>query len=112
MDCLFCKIIAGQIPSRKIYGDDLTYAFVDIDPQAPTHVLVLPRKHISSLAQTEAGDESLMGHLLAVAAEIARDAGLSNGYRVVMNTGSDGGQTIDHLHLHLLGGRAMHWPPG
>jgi histidine triad (HIT) family protein len=111
-DCLFCKIIAGEIPSKVIYQDDSTYAFADIRPQAPTHLLILPRKHIASLAHTGSGDESLLGHLLAVATEIARKAGLSGGYRVVVNTGNDGGQTVDHLHLHLLGGRAMHWPPG
>jgi histidine triad (HIT) family protein len=111
-DCVFCKIIAGEIPSKQIYQDDLIYAFADIHPQAPTHLLVLPRKHIASLAHIGGGDESLLGHLLAVSAEIARKAGLQNGYRVVINTGADGGQTVDHLHLHVLGGRAMHWPPG
>jgi histidine triad (HIT) family protein len=112
VDCLFCKIIAGQIPSKLVYQDDRIYAFADIRAQAPTHLLVLPRKHIRSLAEIDGDDESLLGHLLAVSAEIARKAGLENGYRVVINTGDDGGQTVDHLHLHVLGGRSMHWPPG
>lgn len=112
MDCLFCKIIAGEIPSKLVFQDDLTYAFSDIHPQAPTHILVLPRKHISSLANVAADDHELLGRLLSVSSEIARQAGLAKGFRTVINTGADGGQTVDHLHLHLLGGRAMHWPPG
>jgi histidine triad (HIT) family protein len=112
MPCLFCKIIAGEIPSKKVFEDDLTYAFRDINPQAPTHVLVLPRRHIASLAETNAEDQTLMGHLLLVAERIASSEGLSKGFRTVINTGPDGGQTVDHLHLHVLGGRAMHWPPG
>jgi histidine triad (HIT) family protein len=112
MPCLFCKIIAGEIPSKKVFEDDLAYAFRDIHPQAPTHVLVLPRRHIASLAETNAEDQALLGHLFLVAARIASSEGLSGGFRTVINTGSDGGQTVDHLHVHVLGGRAMHWPPG
>jgi histidine triad (HIT) family protein len=112
MDCLFCKIIAGEIPAKMVYQDELACAFADIRPQAPTHLLVLPRKHIPSLAHIEAGDQALMGHLLSVSAALARQAGLSRGFRTVINSGDEGGQTVDHLHLHVLGGRPMHWPPG
>ena len=112
MFCLFCKIIAGEIPAEKLYQDDVSIAFRDISPQAPVHVLVVPRKHIVSLAASELADEAVLGHLHLVAAVVARSEKLSEGYRTVINTGSDGGQTVDHLHVHLLGGRAMHWPPG
>jgi histidine triad (HIT) family protein len=112
MACLFCKIIAGEIPSKKVFEDDLTYAFGDINPQAPTHILVVPRKHIPSLAEASAEDQEMLGYLHLVAARIARSEGLSKGFRTVINTGPDGGQTVDHLHVHLLGGRAMMWPPG
>jgi histidine triad (HIT) family protein len=112
MDCLFCKIIAGTFPSKTVYEDEQCYAFLDIDPKAPEHVLVIPRKHMASLAEAQKEDEPLLGHLLWAAAEIARQKKLANGYRVVISTGRDGGQTVDHLHVHLLGGRAMHWPPG
>jgi histidine triad (HIT) family protein len=112
MPCLFCKIIAGEIPSKPVFEDDLTYAFRDINPQATTHVLVVPRRHIASLAESGVEDTALLGHLHMVAARIASSEGLSNGFRTVINTGPDGGQTVDHLHVHLLGGRALHWPPG
>jgi histidine triad (HIT) family protein len=112
MSCLFCKIVDGTIPSTAIFEDDLCYAFADIHPQAPVHVLVAPREHITSIAETSADDRALLGHLIWAAAEIARTKGLSNGYRVVVNTGEDGGQTVDHLHVHLLGGRPLSWPPG
>jgi histidine triad (HIT) family protein len=112
MDCIFCKIIAGTIPSKKIFEDEQLYAFADIDPKAPVHLLIVPKKHIGSLADATAEDQALLGKLLAAAAEIARTQSLGNGYRTVINTGPDGGQTVDHLHLHLLGGRPMHWPPG
>jgi histidine triad (HIT) family protein len=112
MSCLFCKIIAGEIPSKKVFEDDLTYAFRDIGPQAPTHVLVVPRKHITSLAHAAEEDRELLGHLHWVAAKIANDEGLEKGFRTVINIGPDGGQTVDHLHIHLLGGRPMTWPPG
>ena len=112
MACLFCKIIAGEIPSKKVFEDDRTYAFGDINPQAPTHILVVPRKHIPSLAEASAEDQEMLGYLHLVAARIARSEGLSKGFRTVINTGPDGGQRVDHLHVHLLGGRAMMWPPG
>ena len=112
MNCLFCRILQGEIPSRAVFSDELCHAFADIQPQAPTHILIIPRKHIASLAETTAEEAGLLGHLMAKAAEIARERNLGGGYRVVVNTGGDGGQTVDHLHLHLLGGRAMHWPPG
>lgn len=111
-DCLFCKIAAGEIPVKRLYEDDLCLCFPDINPQAPTHVLIIPKKHIASHAHTGADDEKLLGHMMATTVDIARGQGLSGGYRVVMNTGRDGGQTVDHLHLHLLGGRHMTWPPG
>lgn len=112
MDCIFCKIVAGKIPSKKLYEDELTYAFPDINPQAPVHTLIVPRKHVASLDKTDSGDKALLSHLLDVARDLAKEQKLGNGYRVVINTGANGGQTVDHLHLHLLGGRAMHWPPG
>lgn len=112
MSCLFCKIIDGSIPSTAVYQDELCYAFADLHPQAPVHVLVAPRAHIASLGETNDGQSGLLGHLLRAAAQIARTKGLQKGYRVVINTGEDGGQTVDHLHLHLLGGRPMAWPPG
>ena len=112
MSCLFCRIVDGTIPSTAVYQDDQCYAFLDIDPKAPVHVLVVPRKHIASLAEAEEGDQALLGHLLWAAAEIARAKGLAKGYRVVISTGRDGGQTLDHLHLHVLGGRSQMWPPG
>jgi histidine triad (HIT) family protein len=112
MACLFCKIVAGEIPSNKVFEDDLAYAFRDTNPQAPTHILIVPRKHIASLAEAGAKDKELLGYLHLVAGRIANSEGLSNGFRTVINTGPDGGQTVDHLHVHLLGGRSMHWPPG
>lgn len=112
MDCIFCKIAAGTIPSKKVREDDQVFAFHDIDPKAPTHILVIPKKHLASLAHAEPGDEALLGRLLSTAADIAREQGLSKGYRVVISTGPEGGQTVDHLHVHLMGGRQMHWPPG
>jgi histidine triad (HIT) family protein len=112
MSCLFCKIVDGSIPSAAVYSDDRCYAFADIQPKAPVHILIVPREHIQSLAEAGEDHPMLLGHLLWVAAEIARTKHLDNGYRVVINTGEDGGQTVDHLHLHLLGGRALTWPPG
>ena len=112
MDCIFCKIVEGKIPSSAVYEDEQVYAFADIDPKAPVHVLVVPRQHLASLDDGGAGARGLFGHLLGTAAEIAKQKGLGQGYRVVVNTGPDGGQTVDHLHLHVLGGRPMHWPPG
>jgi histidine triad (HIT) family protein len=112
MSCLFCRIVEGEIPSTPIFEDDLAYAFADVGPKAPVHILVIPREHISSMIDVDEGKKALLGHLMWVAAKIARDKGLGSGYRIVVNTGADGGQTVDHLHLHLLGGRAMAWPPG
>ncbi len=112
MDCIFCSIVEGRVPSTPVYQDDLVYAFPDLHPQAPVHVLIVPREHIRSLDESDAGKRALLGHLLGSAVEIARQKHLGKGYRVVVNNGEHGGQTVDHLHLHLLGGRSMHWPPG
>ncbi len=112
MSCLFCKIVEGQIPSTAVYQDELVYAFADVNPKAPVHVLVVPREHIGSLDEAGQDKRALLGHLLWAAAEIACQKGLAKGYRVVVNTGQDGGQTVDHLHLHLMGGRMHTWPPG
>ena len=109
-NCIFCKIALGEIPSTKVAESETMFAFRDLNPQAPTHVLVIPREHVSSLAA--ANDPDMLGDLLSCAASVARADGREKGYRVVANTGSDGGQTVDHLHLHLLGGRHMTWPPG
>jgi histidine triad (HIT) family protein len=112
-NCLFCKIIAGQIPSTKVYQDEVCVAFNDISPQAPTHILIVPREHFDSLDKAEKGHAETLGHLLLTAAEIARQVGFAeNGYRVVINTNDDGGQTVFHLHVHLLGGRQFIFPPG
>lgn len=112
-DCLFCRIVAGEIPSSQVYEDDLCIAFNDISPQAPTHVLIVPRRHVDSLDTAGEADKDLIGHLLLAAGQIARDRGFaSNGYRVVLNTNADGGQTVFHLHVHLLGGRPFVFPPG
>jgi histidine triad (HIT) family protein len=111
--CLFCKIAAGQIPAALIHQDERLVAFRDINPQAPVHVLVIPRAHVPSLAATDPSHVTLLGEMLLLAAELARSEGLpERGYRTVVNTGKDGGQTVHHLHLHLLGGRALGWPPG
>lgn len=112
-DCLFCKIIAGEIPSNKVYSDEDVYAFHDINPAAPTHILVIPTRHLSSVTDASEADQALLGKLLLVANQIARDEGLdAEGFRYVINTGSKGGQTVFHIHLHVLGGRQMSWPPG
>jgi histidine triad (HIT) family protein len=111
-DCLFCKIVSGEIPANRISEDDFCIAFPDINPQAPTHVLIIPKEHIASHARALPEHKPLLGHLMASAADLAKALKLDKGYRVVMNTGDDGGQTIHHLHLHLLGGRHMNWPPG
>jgi len=109
---LFERIIHGEIPASFVYEDDLAVAFRDIHPQAPTHVLVVPRRPITSLSASRGEDAALLGHLLVVVAEVARREGLGGGYRVVINDGAHGGQTVPHLHLHLLGGRGLGWPPG
>ena len=111
-DCIFCKIASGAIPARRLYETDTILAFPDAGPQAPTHILVIPKQHIASLADATTNHTELLGQLLAAAAEVARQQHLDRGYRVVINTGADGGQTVPHLHLHILGGRHMTWPPG
>jgi len=112
MSCLFCRILEGKIPSTAVYEDEQCYAFEDLHPQAPVHILVVPREHLGSLDEAGLDDSALLGHLLWAAAEIAHDRKLAKGYRVVINTGEDGGQSVEHLHVHLLGGRPFAWPPG
>jgi histidine triad (HIT) family protein len=111
-DTIFGKIIRREIPADIVYEDDLCLAFKDITPQAPVHVLVIPKQPIAKLADAESQDHALMGHLLLTVKRVADQLGLEKGYRVVINTGEDGGQTVYHLHLHVLGGRRMNWPPG
>lgn len=111
-DCLFCKIIDGKIPAKKVYEDDRTFVFEDIRPQAPTHVLIIPKRHIVGLDQASEADADIIGYCQLVAAKIARERKLERGYRTVLNVGPDSGQSVFHLHLHLLGGRPMTWPPG
>jgi len=112
-DCLFCKIVSGDIPSDTVYEDDDCLAFNDIDPKAPTHLLVIPKKHLANLLDTSPEQQALLGHLSLKCAEVARAAGIDeSGFRVVANCGADGGQSVDHLHFHVLGGRALTWPPG
>lgn len=113
MDCLFCKIIAGEIPSTKVYEDDLCYAFRDIAPQAPTHILVIPKEHITSVSAVTPENSAYVARIFEVIAKIAEDEGIAkDGYRVVSNIGERGQQTVPHLHFHVLGGRDMTWPPG
>jgi histidine triad (HIT) family protein len=112
-DCLFCRIVAGEVPADIIYRDERAIAFRDINLQAPVHVLVIPHEHLESLDDASQKDEALLGHLLRIAARVANEEGLSeSGYRTVVNTGAGVGQSIFHLHLHVLGGRPMSWPPG
>ena len=112
-DCLFCKIVDKQIPAKIVFEDDRCLAFRDINPQAPTHVLIVPRKHIASLNELGDADAALVGHLHMIAAKLAAQQGLAaRGYRTLFNTGAEAGQTVFHLHLHLVGGRALGWPPG
>ncbi len=112
-DCLFCGIVAGEVPSEKVYEDDEVLAFRDINPQAPHHVLVIPKKHIASLAEAGDEDAGLLAKVIIKVRDIAADLGLDEeGYRMVVNCGPNGGQTVGHLHFHLLGGRRMTWPPG
>jgi histidine triad (HIT) family protein len=111
VSCIFCKVASGEIPATVVKKADGLLAFQDINPQAPTHILVIPTEHLASLDATK--DDRLLGRMLAFARDLARERGLAErGYRVVVNTNADGGQTVFHLHLHILGGRAMHWPPG
>lgn len=112
MDCIFCKIARNEIPSQKLYEDDEIVAFNDLEPQAPVHVLIIPKAHISSANEITAENSDIIGKIFMVAAKIAKEQGLDKGYRIVNNCGEDGGQTVQHLHFHLLGGRKMHWPAG
>ena len=112
MSCLFCRIVAGEVPATVVHETDRTLAFRDVTPQAPTHVLVIPRDHHADLAALSDADPRAVGELVAAAVAVARAEGLDGGYRLVANTGADGGQTVHHLHLHVLGGRGMGWPPG
>jgi len=111
-DCLFCRIIRGEIPSKKVYEDEHTFAFEDIDPKAPTHVLVIPKKHVVGLKEAGEAEAELLGRCHLAAAAIARQRGIENGYRTVLNVGPGAGQSVFHLHVHLLGGRTLSWPPG
>lgn len=111
-NCVFCDIVEGKIPAKIIHEDHLALAFHDVSPKAPTHVLVIPREHIPDLDAATPEQELLLGHLLIAAKEVAAKAGLGEGYRVVVNRGEHGGQTVDHLHVHVLGGRPLAWPPG
>jgi histidine triad (HIT) family protein len=112
-ECLFCRIIAGQIPAAKVYEDELCLGFSDINPQAPTHALFVPKRHLATINDATAEDRELLGHLMISAAKVAREKGFSEtGYRLVLNTNKDAGQTVFHVHLHLLGGRQLTWPPG
>lgn len=113
IDCLFCRIVAGQIPAKRVHDDDQVVAIRDIAPRAPTHILLMPRRHIPSAADLTEADGPLLGRLFEVAADLARSEGIADGgYRLVSNVGRWGGQTVDHLHVHLMGGRSFTWPPG
>ncbi len=111
-DCLFCKIVAGQISAQIVAQDEQVMAFRDIDPKAPTHVLVIPVQHYENVAELAKAEKKLVGEMLAMAARVAEAESLDDGYRIVFNTGADGGQTVYHVHAHLLGGRSLEWPPG
>lgn len=112
-NCIFCKIVKGEIPSSKVYEDDKIFAFKDINPGAPVHILIIPKKHIQSVNELEQDHKELIGHIFVTAGNIAKEQGVAeDGYRIVTNCGEDGGQTVPHLHFHLLGGRTLSWPPG
>ena len=111
-DCLFCRIIRGEIPSKKVHEDEHTVAFEDLNPQGPTHVLIVPKKHIAGLKEATAEDAELVGRCHLAAAQIARERLIEDGYRTVLNVGPGAGQSVFHLHVHLIGGRTLHWPPG
>jgi histidine triad (HIT) family protein len=111
-DCLFCRILRNEIPAKKIYEDEHTFAFEDINPQAPTHVLIIPKRHVRGLKEATSEDAELIGRCHLAAAHIARQRGIEDGYRTVLNVGPQAGQSVFHLHVHLLGGRSLHWPPG
>ena len=112
IDCLFCRIVAGEIPAKKLYEDEHVVAFEDISPQAPTHVLVIPKRHIGGLKEAEPADAEMLGRCQLAAAAVAKQQGIEHGYRTVVNVGPGAGQTVFHFHVHLLGGRPLHWPPG
>ena len=112
MDCLFCKIIAGEIPSTKIYENEWVYAFADIDPKAPFHAIIVPKKHIASAADITAENSGLIAKIFEAVAQIAKEQNLEKGFRVVNNCGEEGGQTVSHIHFHLLARRNLAWPPG
>lgn len=112
MSCLFCKIAAGEIPSKKLYEDEQVLAFYDINPEAPIHFLVIPKQHISSAAEITPENSAIVAHIYEVIAKIAQELKLENGFRIVNNTGADGGQTVGHIHFHVLAGRSLAWPPG
>lgn len=113
MDCLFCKIAAGEIPSTKVYEDETVYAFRDIEPQAPEHVLIIPKKHVGSVLELAAEDAGLVAHMFEVVQIVAKELGIAeDGFRLVFNTGKNGQQSVQHLHMHMLGGRMLEWPPG
>jgi histidine triad (HIT) family protein len=111
-DCLFCRIIAGEIPAKKVHEDQHTYAFEDINPQAPTHLLIIPKKHIPGLKDASTEDAELIGRCHLTAAQLARQRAIEDGYRTVLNVGPGAGQSVFHLHVHLIGGRKLKWPPG
>ena len=111
-DCLFCRIVNGEIPTKKVFEDDHVFAFEDINPQAPTHVLIIPKKHLRGLKEAQAEDAELVGRLHLAAAKIGRERGIEDGYRTVLNVGPKSGQSVFHIHVHLIGGRDMKWPPG
>ena len=112
MDCIFCKIISGEIPSNKAYEDDKVLAFYDLEPQAPEHILIIPKQHIASAAEITADNSAVIAHVFEVAAIIAKEKGLDNGFRIVNNCGDSAGQTVKHIHFHLMGGRDFGWPAG
>lgn len=111
-DCLFCEIVQGKIPSKKVYEDEHTFAFEDIDPKAPTHVLIVPKKHLTGLKEGTQADAEIIGRCHLTAAKIAKDRKIEDGYRTVLNVGPKSGQSVFHLHVHLIGGRNLRWPPG
>ncbi|MCA1711373.1 MAG: histidine triad nucleotide-binding protein [Actinobacteria bacterium] len=112
MNCLFCRIVAGEVPATVVHEGPRTLAFLDLNPQAPTHVLVIPKDHHATAAELAEADPAYAGEVLAAAAAVARQEGLDSGYRLIANTGDDAGQTVHHLHVHVLGGRVLDWPPG
>lgn len=112
MDCIFCKIVAGEIPSNKAYEDDKVLAFYDLEPQAPIHILIIPKQHITSVADVNGENSAVVAHIFEVAAKLAKELKLDDGFRIVTNTGDAAGQSVKHLHFHLMGGREFGWPAG